>query len=572
MNHDARTSLPRGAATRLVAISLLVAMAGCATAGGGGAGGASQPGAAASFAGGKFAPSNPPAAQYGADPARNCPSSQLAQRVQRDAANLATQLKKQAPQTDGQLCAMAQALLAWDDKQPIPEELNAFLAQYFGIPQVVSRVIVTTFETENEDEIVPAVDDPVGKFLSNASRVRYGLVTARQRRGPIDRTAIAQGKAAPSATKLALVMLDATLELDPVPRKLDPNADATVKGRLVTDLQNATVLISDARGKLQQPPPSKSKEFSAPISCGGATGRMVVEIRGEEQGSQRVAAAFPIYCGTNPPTSVDLPPSQAAAVDPSQQERAIFDVSNQERTVAGLPALTWDDRVAKVARDVSQNDAQISSKGSGSPMSQREVKTRLEEAGVPTSVLLQNPGEARTAKGAHERFSLSPVHRSNYMSTDATKGGVGVVSFTLQGSAVVGVTELFVREAVAIDIAALRPKLREAIDKNRTAARAPPLKEDPTLQKVADEYAKELAAHAGNISNARHSQLVSPLYRTFRTVDLLSGPQTDPMRIADEMTVLTTKEKLIGIGLAQGDHPSLGKNTVYVAVVFGTKK
>ena len=46
----------------------------------------------------------------------------------------------------------------------------------------------------------------------------------------------------------------------------------------------------------------------------------------------------------------------------------------------------------------------------------------------------------------------------------------------------------------------------------------------------------------------------------------------DPMQAADAKTVLTTKEKLIGIGLAQGDHPSLGKNTVYVAVVFGTKK
>ena len=54
---------------------------------------------------------------------------------------------------------------------------------------------------------------------------------------------------------------------------------------------------------------------------------------------------------------------------------------------------------------------------------------------------------------------------------------------------------------------------------------------------------------SGNISNARHSQLVSPLYRTFRTVDLLSGPQTDPMRIADEKTVLTSKEKLIGSAL-----------------------
>ena len=76
----------------------------------------------------------------------------------------------------------------------------------------------------------------------------------------------------------------------------------------------------------------------------------------------------------------------------------------------------------------------------------------------------------------------------------------------------------------------------------------------------------------GNIPNARHSQLVSPLYRSFRTVDLLSGAKGDPLDVANEKIVLTTKEKLVGIGLAQGNHPVLGPNTVYVALVFGTKK
>jgi uncharacterized protein YkwD len=571
MNQDARTSLARGAATGLAAFVIVIALAGCA-----GAGGAGSRGAEASFAGGKFTPSTPPAAQYGPDPSRTCASSNISQSVQRDAANLASQMQKQAPQSDGRLCAMAQALLAWDDKQPVPDELNTFLSQYFGLPQSASRAIITTFETDNEDEIVPAIDDAVGKFMPQASRLRYGIAFQKVRRGPVDRTAIAQGKSAPSASKLALVMQDSTIDLDPLPRKLDPAAEATVKGSLAAQAQTATVLVSDARGKLQQPPGQKSKEFSAPISCGGATGRMAVEIRAEEQGSQRVAADFPVYCGTNPPTSVDLAPSPpatgAAAADTTPDEHAIFDRINQERTGAGLPPLTWDDRVAKVARDVSQNDAQIAVKGSGSPVSQQEIKQRLEQAGVATSVVLENPAQARTAQSGHDRFSISPIHRSNYMSTDATKGGVGVVAFSLQGSPSVVVTELFIREAVAIDLAALRPKLREAIDKNRAAAGAPPLKDDPTLQKVADEYAKELAANAGNISNARNNQLVTPLYKTFRTVDLLSGPQTDPMKIADEKTVLTTKEKLIGIGLAQGDHPTLGKNTVFAALVFGTKK
>ena len=53
---------------------------------------------------------------------------------------------------------------------------------------------------------------------------------------------------------------------------------------------------------------------------------------------------------------------------------------------------------------------------------------RLKQAGISSPLVLQNPAEARTAIGAQERFSLSPVHRANYMNAEATRGGVGVVT------------------------------------------------------------------------------------------------------------------------------------------------
>jgi uncharacterized protein YkwD len=186
--------------------------------------------------------------------------------------------------------------------------------------------------------------------------------------------------------------------------------------------------------------------------------------------------------------------------------------------------------------------------------------------------LLQNPGESRTAQAVHDRFTVSPVHRANYMSTEATHGAIGVAVFALQDGPAATVNELFVRQLAPVDVAQVRTKLRAAIDKNRGSAGAPELRDDPTLEKVAEEYAKELAAGGGKISNARHSQLVTPLYRSFRTVDLLSGAKGDPMELADEKTVLTTKEKLIGLGLAQGNHPTLGQNVVFAVLVFGTKK
>ena len=567
MNDNARSPSPRGRAARSLALLVLAGAGAIAACAGAGAG---QRGAGASIAGGTFTPSAPPAARYGPDPSRTCASGAIADLVREDSAKTAAAARKAAPQTEGRLCAVAEALLGWDDKQPVPEQLASFLAQHFGLIQTVPRVTVATLETDKPEEIAPRVEEVIAQYLQTASQLRYGLATSKVRRGPVDKSVIASGGSAPSATKIAVVMQDATVDVEPLPRKLDPGAQATLSGKVLGDLQNPKVLISDTRGKLQQPPEQKGKELSAPLSCGGRTGRMVVEIRAESQGSQRVAAAFPVLCGVDPPASVQL--GSTASADGAQEERSIFEQINAERSAAGIAALTWDDKVAQVARSVSQSDAQTSARGSGSATSEQEVTQRLKQAGINSGLVLQNPGEARTAQGAHDRFSISPVHRANYMNSDATHGAVGVTVFTLQGGPAAVVTELFVRQLAPVDVASVHGKLRDAIDRSRASAGTPPLRDDPTLGKVAEEYAKELAASGGNISNARHSQLVSPLYRSFRTVDLLSGAKGDPLDVANEKTVLTTKEKLVGIGVAQGNHPVLGPNTVYVALVFGTKK
>ncbi|SRR6266851_6381896 len=563
MNETARHTPSRAA--RGVVVLLFAALAGCA-----GVGASQRGGGAANIAGGKFTPTAAPAAAYGADPSRKCGSNRISDAVQEAATGAAASARKPAPRADGRLCAIAESLLAWDDKQPVPDALRRFLAEHFGVVQPVARVLVTTFPPQSEEDTADRIAEAIRDYLGVASNVQYGLATSRIRQGPIDRSALASGTAQPASTKAALVMQDASLELDPLPRKLEPTGQAVVKGRLLGGLQNAKVLISDTRGKLLQPPEQKTQQFSAPIACEGRTGRIVVEIRGEDQGSPKVLADLPVMCGTDPPTSVELASAQPG--DPAQQEHAIFDRINQERTSASLPALNWDDRVAQVARAASQSDAQASAKGGGSAITSQEVSQRIRQAGVSSALVLQNPGQGVSAADAHDRFATSPVHRANYMSADATHGGVGVAYYAIQDTPEAVVNEIFVRELAAIDLATLRPKLREAIDKNRAAAGAPPFKDDPSLEKVAQQYAEQLAAASGDMSNARHSQLVSPLYRSFRTVDLLSGPKGDPMEIADERTVLTTKEKLVGLGLAQGNNPTLGPNTVYMVLIFGTKK
>ncbi len=526
-------------------LAAVLFLAGCA-------GASAQRAGAGAVAAGKFTPAGAPAANYGLDPQRNCPYSSIGRYMATDTADAAKQVQKPAPQADGRLCAVAESLLGWGEQQNPPESLLSFLAFHFGIPSGIPRVVLATIDSEDPKDLAARLDETVMQYVrSAAGQVRYGVATARGPRG---------------GTKVSLVMQDPPLELEPFPRKLDLKAEAMLSGRLLGPLQNPKVLISDPRGKLQQPESKPGKEFSVPVSCDGRKGRIAVEIRGEEQGQPRIAASFPVFCGIDPPTSAQLP---TPGGDVAQQERTIFEQINAERTEADLPTLKWDDKVAQVARSVSESEA----KGGGGGSATADLAQRLKAAGIASPIVLVNPGAARTAEDVQRLFSLSPIYLANYMSTDATSAGIGVANGKdPQGGNVAFVTELFVRELGQVDVATVALKLRETINKRRAAAGMPPFKDDPVLEKIAQEYAQALASGNGNISDAKHSQIVSPLYRTFRTVDFLSGAKTDPMEFADEKTVITSKEKAMGIGVAQGSHPVLGKNATYVVLLFGTRK
>ena len=526
--------------------ALLLLLAGCAGAGGSAARGP------ATVSGGKFTPNGAPAATYGGDAPRACPPTPVHRNVAVDSLDQARQVQKPPPQADGRLCAVAESLLSWDEQQRVPESVRAYLSYHFGIPATVPAVVVATLEgVENPKEIASRLEEVLLQYVrSTPGPVRYGLATAVGARG---------------GTKMALAMQDPPVELDPLPRKLDPNTGATLTGRLLGEAQNAKILISDPRGKLEQPASKPGKQFSAQVSCGGKTGRMAVEIRAEEQGQTKVVTNFPVFCGVDSPASVQLPTPPG---DVARQERAVFEQINAERTEAQLPALKWDDKIAQVARSVSESEA----KGGGGP-AKSDLATQLKQAGIASPSVVVNPGAARTAEDAQRLFSLSPVYRANYMTTEATTAGIGVANAPdAQGGNVSYVTELFVRELAQMDPSTIAPRLQQAVNKKRSSGGMPELKEDATLQKVAQEYAEALAAANGNISDAKHSHIVSPLYKSFRTVDFLSGAKADPMEFADEKTVISSKEKSMGIGVAQGNHPVLGKNAAYVVLLFGTRK
>jgi uncharacterized protein YkwD len=284
-------------------------------------------------------------------------------------------------------------------------------------------------------------------------------------------------------------------------------------------------------------------------------------------GAETILANLPIACGTEPPPSVAL--SRPAAVgDLPQQERKLFQLINDERSKAGLPALEWDDAVAGIARSISEQRRDQLKSGGGAV--NVNIVERLKSEGIQSPVVLTNPAAARSPEEANERFSASPVHRANYMSTEVTHVGVGAASATdAQGRPVTLYTELFVRELAAANVDQIREKLRAAMAQKRKDARAGPLQNDKTLQEVAQKYADELAAAKGSLPKARQDELLKPLQSKYGAINVVAGAKADPLEFAEE-PIVVGGGNLVGIGVALGLHPNLGKNAPYVVEIVSS--
>jgi len=256
-------------------------------------------------------------------------------------------------------------------------------------------------------------------------------------------------------------------------------------------------------------------------------------------------------------------------VDIASDEKKLFELVNGERTAAGLSLLAWDDSVARVARDIAETQRDRSQKGSAKEI---DVVERLKQADVSSPLVLQNPARARSAEDAHARFAASSAHRANYMNPSITHAGIGIVSGTdASGQPSLIVTELFVREPPPVDPQAVRGQLRSAIARRRSDARASALANDKALEDVAQRTATALADAKGSLPKAREDEILSPLRKVFRTVNVIGGAKADPLDFAEEPGIVASA-KLLGIGVAQGAHPQLGKNATYVVVLTGTRR
>jgi uncharacterized protein YkwD len=546
-------------ATLAAALAALAAGLGCSAV----QAGRRSPG---TLANGAFTPGQPPAAQYGGPTSLTCPTGGP-NKVFTDAlAAAAKDAGKPAPEQDGRLCAVADTYLGWTEAELPPESVNRFVSSYFGLAAPVQRVVIATIETDDPRTLTDRFLDTANNFVAQATQPRYGLVTQRQSTRGRDLRQQQSSPNAAASTKVALVMQDAAVDLQPTPRQVPANGNLGLSGKLLGGRTNPKVFACTPSGKLETPATQPGDAFNVQIPCGDRPGPMEIEVRGEKDGAPSPVARFAVGCGAELAKAAPVAPTPAKAQPPpaNEQERQMFDRLNAIRRDAGLAPLAWDDAASKVAREASE------SYKSGS--SSFDVAASLKQNEIPSLTVLQNPVAAPDVDEANALVASSPVNRCNILNREVTHAGVGVLQTSdPNGRPIIYVTELLVRELPQVDVQEVRAKLRDAIARKRTDARAPAVAPDPMLEDIAQKYAQALASTKGSLPKAQDSEIVAPLYRSFKNVNILSGVKSDPLEFAEESGV-TGAAKGMGVGAAQGANPVLGKNAVYVVVLLGTRK
>ncbi|HET9751462.1 MAG TPA: CAP domain-containing protein, partial [Myxococcales bacterium] len=435
----------------------------------------------------------------------------------------------------------------------------------FGLPQVVRRVTLQNFDTVEqkrgggetagvtEQQLGDQLVSPIRSFAGNAQVPRYGLVSQRIRAG---------------VTRVALVLQDQSVELQPpFPRKLNPGQSATLSGSVLGKLQNPKVQFTDAVGHLEQPKGAPGKAFSAEIKCGDRPGKILVQVSAESaEGSEATVANFPVGCGTELPVAAAIPAAgETALIDPPAAEKRLGELINQDRTQAGLKPLQIDADLSKIARSISEDRAK------GKNTTSAELNERLKAADISAPQLYESLSQTTGAEQAYQVMTSTPQDRSNAMNPSVTQVGIGVApGATINDKKTIIVTELFMKQLPPPDAEAIKAKLYEGIEQRRSDARAGAVSKDPELEKIAQEYASEMAKNKGQVPRARVSEIEAPLYKGFSKVDEIGGVKADPMEFAQEPGVVGDA-KLVGVGTAVGISPNFGKNSTYVIILMGKK-
>ncbi|HEY2730702.1 MAG TPA: CAP domain-containing protein [Polyangia bacterium] len=384
-----------------------------------------------------FRPAQPGARSYAANPSQACapkrkacvvvPKDRLRAGILKDVSALAKRERRPPPKADARLDAAMNDLahnLRGDDLPAL--EVVDFLLTHYGIAEPSPHLLLSRATAGADRE----VREQAGKEIAIVYKT-----------DPVTRVGIGIDRAG-GLMYVVVGLQESHLELEPVPRHLARGGSAPIGGKLVGRYREARVVVTSPDGKVaEQAPSSRAGHVEGKLAC-LADGKYQVEVTAEDKAGTAVLANFPVYCGVEPPAIAPRGAgTRQAKVSAETAERELLALVNRDRAAAGLAAVTWDARLATIARAHSRDMAEHDFVGHVSPRSGTALD-RVHKGGLAPELVLENVGRAYSAQEVESGFMASPGHRANVVETRATKLGVGVVL----GAPVTGTIPLYVTQ------------------------------------------------------------------------------------------------------------------------------
>jgi uncharacterized protein YkwD len=503
-----------------------------------------------------FAPSAEPARSYN-EPLQTAPRTPLNDAVIAAVKEAAQEVGIRAPVADARMFRACGELA-----EIVPEDgvvdysLVAFALQRNGIIEPSPHMLVVWSDADEPDVIVEQLEPRLPELLRDGATARVGIGIARRAGG---------------VHAVVFALQGSNVTTAPIPRMVAAGGAVSIDAVVDPRYRGPEMFVTHDDGSIRQLElkPGRPNGFLAQLSCKARHGRQQVEIAASDAGGSTVLANFPVWCGTEPPQSLTVAPAHEdpPATSTEQAEQRLLASLNRDRMAAGLTPLLWDDRLGGVARGHSDEMQRTRVVAHVSPTT-GSAGDRVRAAKIKAGVVLENVARAYGINEAHEALMTSPGHRANLMSSVATHVGIGVVF----GSEIAGrnemfITQVFTRVPPRIDrgstVATVQRKL--AAQRSLTSA--------PRLSVLAQPFADALAA--GTSREAAYEQIrvrIEGLARYYERVETAITATADVDALDGAALLDGSQADEVGIGVAQGTHPELGENAVWVVVLLARRR
>ena len=505
-----------------------------------------------------FAPSSEPAARYNEMPPPVAPSplGDAAIAAVRDAATAAG---LPVPRADARLfraCSeLAEAVLRHG---MVGYPVIEFALQRNGIIEPAPELLIVWGDVTVPDPIIKELQPRLPGVLRDGATARLGIGSARS---------------ATDTSGVVVFALQASgVATLPIPRAVPAGGRATIDALIDPRYHDPEVFVTYEGGGTEQldldSKAGRPGGFVAQLDCRSHVGREQIEITASDAAGATVLANFPVWCGSSPPLAVTVEaPRDDVPATVDEAERRLFASVNRDRAAAGLPALVWDDPLAAVARAYSDEMRRTKLVAHISPTS-GSAADRVRAANIRTAVVLENVARAYGVDEAHQALMNSPGHRANLMSSVATQIGIGVAfGDGSSGRREMFITQVFTRVPPPFNlsqaVAAVRRKLATARPVPAVAALdhlAQQLAEGVAAGKTADAAYQSIGGQVGLLG--KFYQRVGSVITAVSDLDSVDGAALVGSAAGDE----------IGLGIAQGPHPQLGDNALWIVVLLADRR